>query len=140
MLMLIFINEICLYILYEEKGTAEDEVAGWHHRFNGHEFAQTPGDSEGRGSLVCCSPWGCQRVGHDWASCLVLSDSLATPWTVSHGTDSSVHGISQARILEWVAISFSMGYSWPRDWICLSCMAGGFFTTESPGKPYVLYI
>ena len=36
----------------------EDEIVGWHHRFNGHEFQQTPGDGEGQGSLVCCSPWG----------------------------------------------------------------------------------
>ena len=34
----------------------EDEMAGWHHRLNGHEFEQTLGDSEGQGSLVCCSP------------------------------------------------------------------------------------
>jgi len=33
----------------------------WHHRFNGHEFEQTPGDSEGQGSLVCCSPWSCKE-------------------------------------------------------------------------------
>ena len=33
-------------------------MVGWHHRINGHEFEQTPGDSEGRGSLACCSPWG----------------------------------------------------------------------------------
>ena len=36
----------------------EDEMVGWHHRLNGHEFEQAPGDSEGQGSLVCCSPWG----------------------------------------------------------------------------------
>ena len=42
----------------EEKGATEDEMVGWHHRFNGHEFGQTLGDSEGQGSLVCCSPWG----------------------------------------------------------------------------------
>ena len=36
----------------------EDEMVGWHHQLNGHEFEQTPGDSEGQGSLVCCSPWG----------------------------------------------------------------------------------
>ena len=36
----------------------EDEMVGWHHRLNGHEFEQTPGDSEGQGSLACCSPWG----------------------------------------------------------------------------------
>ena len=33
-------------------------MVGWHHRFNGHEFEKTPGDSEGQGSLVCCGPWG----------------------------------------------------------------------------------
>ena len=42
----------------EEKGTTEDEMVGWHHRLNGHEFEQTLGDSEGQESLVCCSPWG----------------------------------------------------------------------------------
>ena len=42
----------------EEKGTTEDEMVGWHYRLNGHEFEQTPGDSEGWGSLACCSPWG----------------------------------------------------------------------------------
>ena len=42
----------------EEKGTTKDEMAGWHHRLNGHEFEQTPGDGEGQESLECCSPWG----------------------------------------------------------------------------------
>ena len=36
-------------------------MVGWHHQLNGHEFEQTPGDSEGQGSLVCCSPWGCKK-------------------------------------------------------------------------------
>ena len=40
----------------EEEGVTEDEMARWHHRLNGHEFEQTPGDSEGQGSLACCSP------------------------------------------------------------------------------------
>ena len=39
-----------------------DEMAGWHHRFNGHESEQTPEDSKGWGSLACHRPWGC-RVG-----------------------------------------------------------------------------
>ena len=47
---------------------------------------------------------------------------------------SSVHGISQARILEWVAISFSRQSSWPRDWTHVSWITDGFFTTEPPGK------
>ena len=39
----------------------EHETIGWHHRLNGHEFEQIPGDSEGQGSLTCCSPWGCKE-------------------------------------------------------------------------------
>ena len=40
----------------------EYEMVGWHHQINGHEFEQTPGDGEGQGSLVCCSPWGGNEV------------------------------------------------------------------------------
>ena len=42
----------------EEKRGTEDEMVGWHHRLNGHEFEQTLGDGEGQGSLTRCSPWG----------------------------------------------------------------------------------
>ena len=49
-----------------EKGT-EDEMVGWHHRLNGHEFECTLGVDDGQGGLACCSSWGC-RVGHDWAT------------------------------------------------------------------------
>ena len=42
----------------EEKGTKEDEMVGWHHQINGHEFEQALGDGEGQRSLVCWSPWG----------------------------------------------------------------------------------
>ena len=51
----------------EAKGMTEDEIVGWHHEYNGYEFEQTPGDSEGQASLECCSPWGC-RVRHDLAT------------------------------------------------------------------------
>ena len=47
----------------QEKGTTEDEMVGWHHRFNGHELEQTPGDGEGQGSLAYCSPRGCKESG-----------------------------------------------------------------------------
>ena len=47
----------------QEKGMTEGEMVGGHHRLNGHEFEQTLGDSEGQGSLACCSPWG-HRDGH----------------------------------------------------------------------------
>ena len=56
---------------------------------------------------------------------------------------SSVHAIFQARILEWVAIPSSRRSSWSRDRIgviCISCIAGRFFTTESPGKPTGIFV
>ena len=42
----------------EEQEVTEDEMVGWHHKLNGHQFKQTPGDNEGQGSLTCCSSWG----------------------------------------------------------------------------------
>ena len=47
----------------EEKGVTEDELVGWHHWLNGHEFEPAPGDSERQGNPVCCSPWGCKGSG-----------------------------------------------------------------------------
>ena len=41
---------------------AEDEMVGWHPQLNGHAFVQAPGDSEGQGSLVCCSPWNREEL------------------------------------------------------------------------------
>ena len=45
----------------EEKRTTEDEIVGWHHRLDGHEFEQAPGVGDGLGGLECCSPWGCKE-------------------------------------------------------------------------------
>ena len=46
----------------EKKGTTEDEMDGWHHQLNGHEFEQILGDGRGQGSLACCSPWGIKEL------------------------------------------------------------------------------
>ena len=56
----------------EEKGTTEDEMAGWHHWLDGHEFEQAPWDGDGQGSLVCCSPWS--RKESDMTECLNRTD------------------------------------------------------------------
>ena len=45
----------------EEKGASQDEMVGWHHQLNGHEFEQTQGDGEGQGCLACCHPWACKE-------------------------------------------------------------------------------
>jgi len=71
----------------------------------------------------CC--W-IKVLGHVWL--------FETPWTVAH-QGPSVHGIFQARILEWIAISFSRGSSRPKDQTCFSCIADKFFTAEPSGKP-----
>ena len=62
-----------------------------------------------------------------------LCPTLCNPMDCSP-PGSSIHGILQARIVEWVAISFSRGSSQPRDQTCISCITGRFFTTEPPGK------
>ena len=51
-----------------EKGMTEDEMVGCYHWLNGHEFEQAPGDGEGQGGLVCCSPWGCKEPDTNWAT------------------------------------------------------------------------
>ena len=40
----------------------DDQMVGWHHQLNGHEFEQAPGDGEGEESLTCCSPWGLKEL------------------------------------------------------------------------------
>ena len=52
---------------WKEKGMTEDEMVGWHHWLNGHEFEQALGVGDGQGSLACCCPWGC-RVSHEWVT------------------------------------------------------------------------
>ena len=59
----------------EEKGTTEDEMAGWHHQLDGSEFEWTPGVGDGQGGLACCDSWG-RRVGHDWATELSWPERL----------------------------------------------------------------
>ena len=60
----------------EEKGTTEDEIVGWHHRLDGHEFEQVLEVDDGQGRLACCSPWGMQKVGHDWVTELNWTESV----------------------------------------------------------------
>ena len=52
----------------EEKGTTEDEMAGWHHQLDAHEFGWTPGAGDRQGGLACCDLWGCKEL--DTTECL----------------------------------------------------------------------
>ena len=89
--------------------------------------------------LNCSQGWEPPATGYsDVRACSVanLYVTLCHRMDCSH-PGFSVHGVSQGRILEWVVVSCSMGSSWPRDWTCVSSLAGRFFTTEPPGKPCV---
>ena len=88
----------------EEKGTTEDEMVGLHHQLNGRESEKTLGDSEGQGSLSCCTPWG--RKSQTW-----LSD-----WT-SEGTVWSKTAVLS---IFWLCHSVS----------CYLLTAIGFYTTS----------
>ena len=79
----------------EEKRT-EDEVVGWHHRLNAHEFEQTLGVGDGQGSLVCCSPWGHKELD--------MTEKLN--WT------ELIHG-DQLNKRKW------MGYMYTYSWLTL---------------------
>ena len=67
-------------------------------------------------------------------SCLTLCDPMDYSLP-----GSSVYRMLQARILEWVAVSFSMGSSWPRDWTWVSCIAGRFFTVWATREAWSLF-
>ena len=63
-----------------EKGTTEDEMAGWHHRLDGHEFEETPGVGDGQGGLACCNSWGHREL--DTTEWLNWTDYLAMSYII----------------------------------------------------------
>ena len=63
----------------EEKGTIEDEMVGWHHQLNEHEFEWTLGVGDRQGGLACCSPWGCKES--DTTERLNSTEELSTDYT-----------------------------------------------------------
>ena len=73
----------------EGRRTTDDEMVGWHHWLDGHEFEQTPGVGDGKGSLVCCSPWSRRELDTtEWlnnknskSSLVVLSGSFGYHWS-----------------------------------------------------------
>ena len=75
----------------EEKGTTEDEMARWHHRFDGREFEWTPGVGDGQGGLACCDSWGrkesdtTERLNWltDWWFSLVITSNIQKNGVIS---------------------------------------------------------
>ena len=95
-----------------------------------------PWDSPGRNTEVgCYFLLQCMKVKSE-SKVAQSYPTLSNPMDCSP-PGSHIHGIFQARILEWVAIPFSRGSSQSRDWAWVSCIAGRVFTAEPPGKPLV---
>ena len=108
----------------EEKGTTEDEMAGWHHRLDGHEFEQTQGVGDGQGGLACCDSWG-RRVGHDWATELTeLMLWYGHPWWLRWQTAGQQRG--RPRFNLWVG-----KIAWRREWLPSPVFLPGEFHGQS---------
>ena len=77
----------------EEKGTTEDEMVGWYHRLDGHEFEQDSGVGDGQGGLVCCSPWDCKESDMTewlkWTDNSVEHIEMTEYWTIKWPTNIS---------------------------------------------------
>ena len=71
----------------EEKGITEDEIVEYHHWHSGQEFEQTPGDSEGQGSLVCCSSWGHKELATtEWLNWTEVKEAIWKDYTLCNTT------------------------------------------------------
>ena len=111
----------------EEKGTAEDEMVGWHHWFNEHEFEQAPGVGDRQGSPACCSPWGCKESDMteqlnwtekgSWRKRKNLPE--AKPGSVKH-TDKRDPPFSPENRTEF---NWGPGFPGGVGSLCLSCLA-----------------
>ena len=78
----------------QEKWATEDEMVGWHHQFNGCEFEQTPGESEGQWSLACCSSWVTKTWVSNWTTARVTWRNFKINTAIihnSHGNDLWAH-------------------------------------------------
>ena len=114
----------------QEKGTTEDEMAGWHHRLNGHELGWTPGVGGGHGSLACCGSWG-------------RKESDTTEWLNSYWTGE---GSLVIRYYWFILVFFVVLGGWlcgmwdlsslTRNQTQASCNGNTVLTTGPPGKSF----
>ena len=86
----------------EEKGTTEDEMAGWHHRLDGHGFQKTPGVGDGQGSLACCDSWG-------------RKESDMTEWL--NWTELKLSWWPKRDVINFISLNSDKTLSWYEEWI-----------------------
>ena len=104
----------------EEKGTTEDEMAGWHHRLDGREFEWTPGVGDGQGGLACCDSWGRKesdmteklnwtdgRCSHLWENIYIHIYTHIYPYTTSMSIQELLFKYTSCRNYWWVFAYFA---------------------------------
>ena len=134
----------------EEKGTTEDEMAGWHYQLDGHEFEWTPRAGDGQGGLACCNSWGHKESDTtEWLN-----------WTELNWTELNWRQLEYSS-LSWILLSLTLvwlillkkknvfqctsllaplsmwDFNFPaRDWITFCCTGRWVLTTGPPGKSF----
>ena len=124
----------------------EDEMVGWHHQLNGHEFEWTLGVADGQGGLMYCSHMGSQRVGHDWMTELnIIFNSRLFIWMLRQGTDSLLESSEQPLSLQISQFGTLGLWNFQRitvvlnDHICNNWLRQPLETRPSPNSWYGLY-
>ena len=82
----------------EEKGTTEDDMVGWHHWFDGHEFEQAPGVGDGQGSLACCSPWG-RKESEQPSEWTITTDPIVSVITLN--VNGLIGAVKRQEVVRW---------------------------------------
>ena len=108
----------------EEKGMAEDEMAGWHHWLDGRESEWTLGVGDGQGGLVCCDSWG-RRVGHDWVTELNWTEPISVCPRKFHRVTKSWTRLGHFHfqncyvfLMEWLFIIMQHPHSVSGNFLC----------------------
>ena len=114
----------------EEKGMKEDEMVGWHHQLNGHEFELALGVDDGQGGLTCCSPGGCKEL--DRTELLNNNNKLPQGQPLCPGACQIIQishligspgNLTNPALTIYKLISMSPAYSYSRPWIYLLYVA-----------------
>ena len=122
----------------EEKGTTEDEMAGWHHWLDGRESQWTPGVGDRQGGLTCCDSWGCKES--DMTERLIWSDGIWVSYhcDMPHSLNydfadplAEVFFIHGSAYLPTLTPQFKCHFSWK---VFRSCIATQCNTTQTPSN------
>ena len=110
------------------KEWGQDEMVGWHHQVNGHEFEQTSGDSERHRSQVCCSPWGRKESDINWTSTPMAPNSLL--WSKPETWDFLL-----SHLLHWKLVTDSNRFS-----LVITCLLLCTSTSVLVQTPAICYL